>query len=61
MKETDQIPRSTNPGKLAPPRPQEPDPSECCGRGCDPCIYDYYERALERWRRSVSDAETLNP
>ena len=37
-----------------PPRPQEPDPGECCGRGCDPCIYDYYEKALLRWEKRVA-------
>lgn len=25
----------------------------CCRRGCDPCIFDYYERALERWEDRV--------
>jgi hypothetical protein len=40
-----------------PPRPPEkPTPEECCGRGCCPCIMDYYEDALERWRRLVSEA-----
>ena len=36
-----------------PPRPEPPAPGECCGSGCDPCIYDLYERALERWERRV--------
>jgi hypothetical protein len=32
------------------PRPPlKPDPQECCQRGCDPCILEYYETALERW------------
>lgn len=35
-------------GLLAPPdRPVE---GECCERGCEPCIWDYYERGLVRWR-----------
>ena len=25
----------------------------CCHRGCDPCIFDYYDRALERWEAKV--------
>jgi len=37
----------------APPRPQEPHRDECCGRGCDPCIFDYYDRALARWEAAV--------
>ena len=36
------------------PRPPiPPDPQECCQRGCDPCILDYYDRAMERWETRV--------
>ena len=32
------------------PKPPElPDPQSCCQRGCTPCIFDYYDTALERW------------
>jgi len=34
--------------------PQEPDPQSCCQRGCDPCILDYYDRALMRWEDRVT-------
>jgi hypothetical protein len=37
-----------------PPEPERPDPSECCGGGCDPCIMDYYERAVENWKRKIA-------
>jgi hypothetical protein len=30
--------------------PARPVPGECCDRGCEMCIWDYYERALTRWR-----------
>ena len=30
--------------------PPEPPMEACCGRGCDPCIFDLYERELERYR-----------
>ena len=33
--------------------PQPPDPQECCQRGCDPCILDYYDRAMERWETRI--------
>ncbi|MEX0387055.1 oxidoreductase-like domain-containing protein [Spiribacter onubensis] len=33
-----------------PPPPREPDLDECCGSGCDPCVFDLYEQRLERWR-----------
>ena len=38
------------------PRPPlKPHADECCGRGCCPCILDYYEDALERWRGRIRD------
>ena len=33
-----------------PPPPREPDLDECCGSGCDPCVFDLYEQRLARWR-----------
>ena len=39
------------------PRPPiEPHPDECCGRHCSPCIFDYYDDALERWKLRVREA-----
>ncbi|MFT5132014.1 MAG: hypothetical protein ACI9SC_000477 [Gammaproteobacteria bacterium] len=32
------------------PPPTPPGPDECCNRGCDPCIFDYYSNALLRWQ-----------
>jgi len=32
-----------------PAPPTRPIPGECCDRFCDPCVWDYYERALARW------------
>lgn len=34
-----------------PPPPTEPDLDECCGSGCEPCIFDLYESRLERWHQ----------
>jgi hypothetical protein len=34
-----------------PPPPEKPDPNECCGSGCVPCIYDYYFDRLEQWEQ----------
>jgi len=36
-----------------PPKPREPDLSECCQRNCVNCVYVYYERALQRWKKKV--------
>ena len=41
-------------GIKLPPRPEEPLPEECCGRGCENCVYVYYERALFRWQEKVA-------
>ena len=37
-----------------PPRPLEPSPDECCGRGCERCVYTYYEEAVTRWETKVA-------
>jgi hypothetical protein len=52
--------QKTNRTIKLPPRPREPDPSECCGRGCDPCVYTYYERALERWHEKIAKLKQHN-
>lgn len=33
-----------------PTPPERPDDSECCRSGCDPCIFDLYQQALEQYR-----------
>lgn len=38
------------PDAVLPRPPREPDLDECCGSGCDPCVFDLYEQRLERWR-----------
>ncbi|MGB6056377.1 MAG: oxidoreductase-like domain-containing protein [Burkholderiaceae bacterium] len=27
---------------------------DCCGSGCNPCIFDVYEDALERYRQQLA-------
>ncbi|MGE5526673.1 MAG: oxidoreductase-like domain-containing protein [Rhodospirillaceae bacterium] len=52
----------TDPCHSAPPVPPvEPEPWQCCGSGCDPCVYDTYwqqleryEQELERWRERAA-------
>ena len=36
-----------------PEPPLEPSLDECCGQGCDPCIFDLYEAAQQRWRAAL--------
>ncbi|XP_041133273.1 NADH-cytochrome b5 reductase-like isoform X3 [Polyodon spathula] len=33
-------------------KPKEPLPSQCCASGCKPCVFDTYERELEKWNRA---------
>ena len=38
------------------PLPYRPAVGECCGRSCDPCVWDYYERALAGWKERTEEA-----
>ncbi|XP_011937966.1 PREDICTED: NADH-cytochrome b5 reductase-like isoform X2 [Cercocebus atys] len=42
-------------------RPMEPLPSQCCGSGCSPCVFDLYHRDLARWEaaRASKDRSLL--
>ncbi|XP_019634368.1 PREDICTED: NADH-cytochrome b5 reductase-like [Branchiostoma belcheri] len=33
-----------------PAAPDPPLPSDCCGGGCDPCVYDIYDQELRLWQ-----------
>jgi cytochrome-b5 reductase len=30
--------------------PIPPEPHECCGNGCEPCVWDLYREALRQWQ-----------
>jgi len=39
------------------PKPQppvRPDPDDCCNGGCERCVFDLYEDALERYREKLA-------
>lgn len=40
-----------------PPKPTPPEPYECCERGCDPCVHDYYAKSLARWEKRVAEIQ----
>lgn len=45
---------SRPPGDDPQPQPPPPlDPDACCGEGCNPCVYDLHEQALERYRAEL--------
>ncbi|MDZ4372913.1 MAG: oxidoreductase-like domain-containing protein [Phenylobacterium sp.] len=50
----------TPPPLHIPRPPDKPQDYECCKRGCCPCIFDYYDDALERWERRI-EAMGLDP
>jgi hypothetical protein len=37
-----------------PPRPEPPDPQDCCGSGCARCILDIYDEQLRAWEQAVA-------
>jgi hypothetical protein len=41
-----------------PSPPREPDPSECCGSGCESCVFDLYWEALERYERAMRERKS---
>jgi hypothetical protein len=42
-----------------PPRP--PDLDECCGNGCDPCIFDLHDLAMDAYRQALCAWRTRHP
>ncbi len=36
-------------------RPPPPEPTSCCGRGCNGCVWEGYYTALQRWRDEACD------
>uniref|UniRef100_A0A452RZF0 NADH-cytochrome b5 reductase n=1 Tax=Ursus americanus TaxID=9643 RepID=A0A452RZF0_URSAM len=38
-------------------RPVEPLPSQCCGSGCSPCVFDLYHRELARWEAAQASKD----
>ena len=34
-----------------PEKPEEPSQSDCCGSGCNPCVFDIYEQELKIWKK----------
>eukprot|EP01066_Platyproteum_vivax_P002448 Platyproteum_vivax@DN1298_c0_g1_i1.p1 len=40
--------------------PWKPEDSDCCGGGCDPCIWDTYYEALAKYEKARSKHEVEN-
>ncbi|BAO88802.1 oxidoreductase-like domain-containing protein [Caballeronia cordobensis] len=33
--------------------PERPLPEDCCQSGCNPCVFDLYQEALERYEAAL--------
>jgi hypothetical protein len=44
-----------------PTPPIEPALEDCCHSGCDPCIFDIYQDALERYRMALHEWQARQP
>jgi hypothetical protein len=40
---------------VPPAMPQEPESDACCQSGCDPCVYDLYWQAVDRYEQALAD------
>jgi len=47
----------TAPGDPKPAKPLEPEPGACCQSGCDPCVYDLYWAAVDRYEVALTEWE----
>jgi hypothetical protein len=55
MDKTTSLPPSAPPGTAtaAPQPPRKPEPHECCGTGCIPCVMDNYEEELWQFEKDL--------
>lgn len=47
---------SSTPQTIHDPMPQAPEPPDinaCCGSGCDPCIFDAHDLAMDEYRQQL--------
>jgi hypothetical protein len=41
--------------------PRRPENDDCCGGGCNPCIFDAYEDARERYEAALAAWRARHP
>lgn len=44
-----------------PEPPHQPDLDACCGNGCDPCIFDLHDLAMDDYRQRLRAWKTRHP
>lgn len=50
--------RDDDPPPVAPRRPEN---DECCRGGCNPCVFDLYEEARERYEAALAAWRARHP
>ncbi|MDD3764440.1 MAG: oxidoreductase-like domain-containing protein [Nevskiales bacterium] len=60
MSDTPEKPQTdtTQAAPQLPPRPEPPNPDDCCMSGCSPCVYDTYDQELERWHALIAELKS---
>jgi len=48
-------------GDPQPTPPQRPDDEDCCGQGCVPCIFDFYDEAMGKYREELAAWKARHP
>ncbi|KAJ8732589.1 hypothetical protein PYW07_015188 [Mythimna separata] len=41
-------------------KPVEPAKEDCCNSGCNPCIFDIYERQLTKYKKHLESGQSVN-
>ena len=49
------------PTPALPTPPRKPEPHECCGTGCIPCVMDIYEEALFEYEKALKVLASVQP
>lgn len=44
-----------------PQPPFQPDLDACCGNGCDPCIFDLHDLAMDEYRQAMRAWRARHP
>lgn len=44
---------TADPHDPPPLEPTRPEDYECCGNGCEPCVFDLHAQAVDRWRAEM--------
>lgn len=54
------MPAAVSIANPAPFPPRKPEPHECCGTGCIPCVMDIYEEELWQYEKDLKVWEAAN-